>query len=54
MNEAQLQKMQEYNQKEVQAIAEMHKLPMSSEERQRYLDEHFEAHGQINPNKRKQ
>lgn len=45
------QKMQEYNQKEKLAVAEMMKSPMSSEEMDRVIQEHYEAHSQVNPNK---
>jgi hypothetical protein len=52
IDEAQTQKMQEYNQRESLAVAEMMKLPMSSEEKDRMIQEHFEDNNQVNPNKR--
>ncbi|MBW8325074.1 MAG: hypothetical protein K0M50_09960 [Prolixibacteraceae bacterium] len=53
MDEAQIRKMEEYNQREKLAVAEMMKLPMSSEEMDRVIQEHYDAHNQINPNKKK-
>ena len=53
MDQAQIQKMQEYNRKESLAVAEMMKSPLSSEEMDKVIQEHFEAHGQVNPNKKK-
>ena len=52
MDKAQIQKMQEYNQKESLAVAEMMKYPLSSEEMDRVIQEHYEVHNQVNPNKR--
>ncbi len=52
MDEAQIQKMQEYNQREKLAVSEMMKSPMSSEEMDRVIQEHYEVHNQVNPNKK--
>lgn len=36
----------------MKSIQEWQKSPLTPEERQRFLDEHFEAHNQVNPNKK--
>ena len=52
MDKDQTQKMQDYNRKESLAVAEMMKSPMSSEEKDRVIQEHYEVHNQVNPNKK--
>ena len=50
----QIQEMQEriaqFNQKEKLALAEMQKLPVDWDRIDRQVQEHYEAHGQVNPN----
>jgi hypothetical protein len=43
---------QEATEVKMKSIEEWRKNPMSSEEKDRMIQEHFDAHGQINPNKR--
>lgn len=44
---------QEVTEAKMKSIAEWQKSPMSSEERDKMIQEHYEAHGKINPNKEK-
>lgn len=43
---------QEVTEAKMKSIAEWQKSPMSSEEKARMIQEHFEDHNQVNPNKR--
>lgn len=52
MDETQIQKMRDYNQKERLAVAEMMKSPVNWDEIDKQIQEHFEEHGQVNPNKK--
>lgn len=44
---------QEASEAQMKSIQEWKKSPLSSEERTKYLDEHFEDHSQANPNKKR-
>lgn len=52
MDKKQIQKIREYNKKAKLAVAEMMKSPQSSEELDKQIQEQFEDHGQVNPNKK--
>jgi hypothetical protein len=43
---------QEVTEAKMETIAEWQKSPMSLEEMDKMIQEHFDAHGQINPNKK--
>ncbi len=45
---------QEASETKMRSIQDWKKSPLSSEEMEKVIQQHFEEHGQVNPNKRKQ